>query len=273
MATTPFVSYDVGATPQDTFVVPYQFWEETDLDILFNGIEVSDFHAPVLPSPAGGEIILASPVSDGTLTIQRYTETERYTVFPIAGPFRIEALNNEFDRSLAMIDDRVFVSENNQVTWDEVVNKPDVVVWDELYPINSVYISFSNNPPSRGTWALIASGTFLVSAGGGLSPDDTGGEATHVLTAAELPAHNHSVSVAIESDGAHTHTVNDSYVSSAGSGIESGGEYSQASLTKTTTSDGAHIHTATVTEGNIGSGAAHNNMPPYIAVNMWRRTA
>lgn len=29
----------------------------------------------------------------------------------------------------------------------------------------------------------------------------------------------------------------------------------------------------TNTVNNTGNGQAHNNMPPYLAVNMWRRTA
>jgi microcystin-dependent protein len=39
----------------------------------------------------------------------------------------------------------------------------------------------------------------------------------------------------------------------------------------TVNSAGAHTHSVTV--ANSGGGQAHDNMPPYLAVNMWRRTA
>ena len=115
------------------------------------------------------------------------------------------------------------------------------------HPVGSVYMSADATSPATlfgGTWAAIGAGTFLVAAGAGYEAGVTGGEATHVLTAAEMPTHYHQIwslnwEVATGTSGA----VATAYGDKGGA------------------------------SGNAGSGEAHNNMPPYLAVYMWRRTA
>lgn len=77
----------------------------------------------------------------------------------------------------------------------------------------------------------------------------------------------------IADSGSHTHTVS---VGSAGSHNHSGTANSAGghSHTITVASAGAHTHTISVTisettaeNENTGGGQAHNNMPPYIALN------
>jgi len=75
---------------------------------------------------------------------------------------------------------------------------------------------------------------------------NNGGAHSHTASASTTGAHTHTVSGTAASAGAHTHTM-------------------------TVGSAGAHTHTITV--ANTGGSQAHSNMPPYLAVNMWRRTA
>jgi microcystin-dependent protein len=115
---------------------------------------------------------------------------------------------------------------------------------------------------------------FVVGAGGAYSVGDTGGEASHVLSANEIPVHNHAVS--LSSDGGHSHTY---YFSNNYS--TSGNNPSGVRLTYTgydleyrshlnpansapTASVADHTHTATVS--NVGGGLGHENRPPYYAL-------
>ena len=83
----------------------------------------------------------------------------------------------------------------------------------------------------------------------------TGGEATHTLTANEMPSHSHT---------------NIYYNTSASSGVQDWG-YNFSNGTKRGYRSAATESSGGI--GNTGGGAAHNNLPPYQAVNMWQRTA
>lgn len=107
----------------------------------------------------------------------------------------------------------------------------------KLYPVGSVYISFSATDPSTlfgGTWQRLKD-TFLLANGDTYAANTTGGSATKTLTVNNMPAHNHTVNSA----GAHTHTAT---TASAGAHTH----------TATTASNGAHTHTA-------NSAGSHNH--------------
>ncbi len=117
-----------------------------------------------------------------------------------------------------------------------------------IYPVGSIYMSTNNVSPQvffGGTWVQMTD-RFLIGAGNTYSAGKTGGSATHVLTIDELPSHNHVVGT--ESG---TITKDTAYIAGATGGAGARG---------TSTSD------------KTGGGAAHNNMPPYLAVYMWKRT-
>ena len=109
-----------------------------------------------------------------------------------------------------------------------------------VYPVGSIYMSVNNVSPQSflgGTWARIQD-RFLLAAGSSYAAGATGGEASHTLTVSEMPSHCSKVS------GANNKMV-------------------EASTDVLDNVPGTMA---------AGGGAAHNNMPPYLAVYMWKRT-
>lgn len=143
-----------------------------------------------------------------------------------------------------------------------------------FYPVGSYYetsdTTFNPNTAWGGTWVLETAGKFHVSAGTGYTAGSTGGSADAIV-----PYHRHSVAkvTAGITGGAHTHDIANRSVYGGSSNYMAlykggTGTSTNAALSETHTHDlPAHN---TDYEGTSGTGA---NMPPYIAVNRWHRTA
>lgn len=135
--------------------------------------------------------------------------------------------------------------------------KPTVL--DTFYPVGTIYQTMSStfNPQASwgGTWERIKD-RFLLAAGDTYTGGSIGGEATHNLTAQEMPKHT------------HTMRINNDASSST---------WSPAIGTYLTKVD--HVTTSTKNYGgtlaqdSAGGSQAHNNMPPYLTVYVWKRTA
>lgn len=93
----------------------------------------------------------------------------------------------------------------------------------------------------------------------------TGGEATHAVTLAELPTHAHTLSGTLSAGGGHAHHYHSGHGSTAGvsAGTWHSGEIGYGDTRNTTTSGGSHSHTVSFTTGSEGSGTAHAKMPSY----------
>jgi hypothetical protein len=114
------------------------------------------------------------------------------------------------------------------------------------YPVGSIYIAYNHTNPGTlfgGTWVRLTGG-FLWASQAGDTIGQTGGESEHTLTVDELPSHTHGSVYSGNASGTKSHA----WLASGGSSM-------------------AYGTVAT------GGGAAHNNMPPYIQVSIWRRTA
>lgn len=172
--------------------------------------------------------------------------------------------------------------------------------FNDIYPVGSIYMSVNNVNPTTlfgGTWEKIAGGRCLIGADSSYALGTTGGEETHLLKTTELPAHNHSISQSLS--GEHKHNRGTMEISGAiklwkyfaadgafyingGWGYaetKNGGEDGTAraefkasrTWTGETSAAGGHVHVCSI--GNTGGDKAHNNMQPYLVVNIWKRTA
>lgn len=128
---------------------------------------------------------------------------------------------------------------------------------DIVYPVGSIYMSVNAADPSNlfsGTSWEKLEGRFLLGSSSTYKPGSTGGEATHTLTYDEMPKHTHAM-----------------YSGNSGGPQDwepDGGSYLVDSVTESKTTWWAPLGM-----NYAGGSAAHNNMPPYLSVNMWKRTS
>ena len=123
------------------------------------------------------------------------------------------------------------------------------------YPVGAIYISTNSTSPASlfgGTWTQLKD-RFLLGAGDTYSAGSTGGEAKHTLTIDEMPYHSHNTYADDNFCAYNTGNNND---------------WKQALVNAYS---GPTISDKWI--GFTGGGAAHNNMPPYLAVYMWQRVA
>lgn len=128
------------------------------------------------------------------------------------------------------------------------INEIELDTLKKVYSVGSIYMSTNSTSPAElfgGTWERIKD-RFLLGSGDSYGAGSTGGEATHTLTINEMPSHTHN-----QSGGA--------------SGINNDG---------TTIQRGYSDPIKDVADAGLtGGGQPHNNMPPYLAVYIWKRIA
>lgn len=135
-------------------------------------------------------------------------------------------------------------------------------IFDMIYPVGSIYMSVNSTSPATlfgGTWSQIKD-KFLLACGDTYSNGATGGEATVTLTTQQMPSHSHDIEYS--TNGGSSYTI--------GKMGRSGTTINQQYFGGTDTVAPSQIYQARIKAN--GGGQAHNNMPPYLCVYIWRRT-
>lgn len=166
----------------------------------------------------------------------------------------------------------------------------------QLYPVGSIYMNVNNVEPSAifgGSWERMSSGRMLVNSGDGFNLGQVGGEKEHRLTEDELASHNHDIS---NTNGNATGTTK--LIGKFSSNIRPNGDITDvpyrdgfgivskeseygihskdggnSSPGRNYVIDASHNHTINLNINMLpaGKNQPHNNMPPYVVVNMWKR--
>ncbi len=149
----------------------------------------------------------------------------------------------------------------NSVT---TVTSNQMLNFDSIYPVGSIYMSVNEVNPNTlfegTTWERI-SGRFLV--GVGENTDDNNekwkfnlgqahGEYKHRLTLEEMPSHNHMI-------GSRIMVWDDNQIKALSNANWSGAIQ--------------YYPFDTLNTNYTGGNEAHTNIPPYLAVNMWKRVS
>lgn len=161
----------------------------------------------------------------------------------------IEKIGNDHDYSVMLYSQptgpiyRLTGNNNSLYGWHNIAL--------DAYPVNSIYISYSHDSPASlfgGTWTRIEN-RFLWGCGSDGGIGVTGGEYSHTLTVDEMPSHSH-------------------YVFATDINTTGHGANRDVYPYKAWTSNYNEIYS-----WPVGGNQPHNNIPPYIQVSIWRRTA
>ena len=251
----------------------------------------------------GAEVTLNLPKTNGTLATQEWVSGNYALASAIAPAYDSTKTYSVGDAvttngSLWKCTTAVTTAEAFDSTKWQNVSLLREMLCDIVYPVGSIYTSVNSTSPATlfgGTWERITGKFLLAATDGGaeggngsasIAPGYSGGEATHAITTGEMAAHTHgsktltgsfesrrfgSSGTPIDVIGLSKTSGICSEADATWSGSHSVISAAQRSMTNPV-NDKITI-TATHTHDSVGSGTAHNNMPPYLAVYVWKRTA
>lgn len=211
-----------------------------------------------------------------TVTVSTITGGHRVTITDADGDHPFDIQNGQDG------DDYVLTTADKQEIASMAAQSVQTAILNAVYPVGSIYVAVNSTDPGTlfgGTWEQIED-RFLLAAGSSYAAGTQGGSANAIV-----PYHNHTT----ETGGAFTFTVraigraNGAYQVIGNSGVTDA--VSGASQRYVTSNDGTTTgtevqdrivhsgHKHTVNYAGTSGNTAGANMPPYLAVYVWERTA
>jgi hypothetical protein len=204
-----------------------------------------------------GEIYIGT----GESTTETSQTGDSYTFYKTQSQNIISAINDNLKDSLTGINKANTIKDDTETSGQSSNTYKTIkdILLDSVYPIGSIYISVSDVSPEKflgGEWEEFAKGKTIVGIDSTNSTNtrfkkagNTGGLETVKLTKEQIPRHNHYITMSVS-----TGAIQD---------------------TNAFTNIGIKPESGPVNYGltsDVGSDQAHENMPPYIVVYMWKRT-
>lgn len=255
------------------------------IDLVFQNTNIHYGSIQLVLAEADGSRYTDSSNLSNTQTIATITDTNKHHITIVVSPdtyieeqsydyYDLKVSSISYDDSNITISsgktsmERVGVylvfdgSIGGHIEYMNVVKRTPIVnqIIDTIYPIGSTYISVNSVNPSflfGGTWEQIQD-KFLLASGTTYANGSTGGSADAVIV-----SHSHKPNVdgeyIVTSEEKSANNTKVAYSASGNRWVD--GQTSQSNF---------HHRTST---NKVGEDGTNKNMPPYIAVNIWKRTA
>lgn len=145
------------------------------------------------------------------------------------------------------------------------------------FPVSSLYLSLGNENPSTlwlGTTWQKQENRFLLGAGSSYGLGSTGGSNSISLSANNMPRHRHRVDQTSASVPPHAHNVKGMAGWAGDTGyITMQSKVTAQGIVSTESAGGGSTGSFAPYTDYQGNGSAFSIMPPYLAVNIWKRTS
>ena len=282
---TSVVSEITGNGTQKEFNITHSLGKNVIVQVFLNGQQIGSDTADEL---VGVDVYTTAEKVKLVFSTAPST-SQKFKVVISSGGNGVESLT-----PTAANDDMVAIADSTAATgWKfgkvGTDNLDKTSILDFVYPVGSIYMSVDPRNPKDflgGTWVEWGAGRVPVGVNSS-DPDfkdagKEGGEKTHTLSVSEMPWHNHEGTYStvemntintrptggtLERLGVNTYTVKYDI-----------NEQTQEYRVSPAGGNPLEVENGTVTNSQYGvcpngSGAAHNNLQPYITCYMWKRTA